>query len=155
MHPAYELWGNESVVATLRFRDLQRREALAASANGIWMVSASEREEGAVHFDSPGGSIAEYRLAPQGAGSLLLRGSRPLVWLRKSLWTSLFSFVDIAGNEFMRFEVAADRSGKTIVILSDAAVTDPDAALVAVAGHYLTLGTTPTKGAGPSANYRT
>lgn len=44
MRPAYELWAGETVVATLRYRGLQRREALGCAAEGVWTLDADDVE---------------------------------------------------------------------------------------------------------------
>ena len=139
MHPAYELWGRESVAATLRFRDLSRREALAASADGIWNFTEASTEETGVLISAPGGPVGQVRVTPRGDGALLLRNERTLRWNQLALWQCTFAFVDEAGNELVRFETGDDGSSRTMVAFSPVAVLDADAPLLAITGKYLTL----------------
>lgn len=76
MRPAYELWAGESVVATLRYRGLQRREALGCAAEGIWTIQADELEP-TIHISTVGRDVGRFDTARR---VLWLPGGERYVW---------------------------------------------------------------------------
>lgn len=76
MRPAYELWAGESVVATLRYRGLQRREALACAAEGVWTFDVEDPEP-TIHLHQRDRRVGAF--SPE-AGRLRLESGETFLW---------------------------------------------------------------------------
>ncbi len=144
MHPAYELWGGEYVVATLRYRDLSRRHALAASADGVWHLEESPVKGEVFRVEMAGRPVAVFQRGAMNDGSLVIRSERHFPWVRRKIWDQTFAFLDPRGAEYLRFEGAGSGSDRTLLVISPTALLDPDVTLLAAAGKYLTLSATST-----------
>ena len=146
MHPAYELWGGDRVAATLRFRDLNRREALAASADFVWLLQESPREGEQFTVHARSEPVAAFRTDEAGQGALFLSDDRMFVWVRPPFRGRTFAFIDADGNDYLRFEDPANGAGRIMLSLSRPAALDPECCLLAVAGMYLSLSTPTPEG---------
>ena len=142
MHPAYELWGGEKVVATLRFRDINRRTALAASTDAVYTLTGSAAEAEDFTMEAGGGVIAEYRRGLHKDGALFIGEEQAFAWIPRSHWDRVFAFADQRGQEVMRFEAAASDSCRTMITIEPSVCANPNATLLAIAGQYLILGAT-------------
>lgn len=76
MRPAYELWAGETVVATLRYRGLERREALGCAAEGVWTLEADPLEP-TVRITARGRDVGHFDTARR---VLRLGGGERFVW---------------------------------------------------------------------------
>lgn len=145
MHPAYEMWGGESVVATIRYRDLSKREALAASTEGVWNLTESPSRNEVLRAEAAGRAVAVFQREPMSDGALVIRAKRRFPWVRRSIWGMSYAFVDADGAEVMRFEAAGEGSDRTLLVIAPSALADPDVTLMAVVGKYLTLAVAPAR----------
>lgn len=139
MHPAYELWSGEHVVATLRYRDLSGREAVAASAHGLWLFREGARPSESISVSAAHKPFAVFRKSASAEGLLLLGEAHTFPWVRRSLVDNRFAFVNDRGDTVVEFRDEPDEASSSRVVIAENAVDDTSATLLAVVGKYLLL----------------
>lgn len=139
MRPAYELWAEERVVATLRFKGLSSSPALAASAEGLWMFERHALLD-VVEIQQSGKHIAT--LSERDAVSYTLEyenGGRSFVWTREGLFGRRWAFVDAIGNPLLFFVPESSPQARLRVQIPPGAAHLPQLTFLALLGKFLML----------------
>jgi len=140
MHPAYELWAGERVVATLRFKDLARRRGLAAGSDGVWTIDDDARVDEVLVVRSGTEPETIFHPGPSVGGLLIVREERQFLWEACDLWQREWVFLDERKHPVLWFEPDMRRLGHSRVRFGPGFLGDPDSPLLAIMGKYLTLG---------------
>lgn len=139
MHPAYELWAGEQVIATLRFKDLATRCGLAASSDALWTIDDAGRADGSLVVQSGSAAHAVFHPESQSRGILIVGDERFFVWEQSDLWQREWTFFDEQRKPLMWFEPELQGHGQIRVRVGDELLQNPDSPLLAVMGKYLSL----------------
>lgn len=138
MHPAYELWSGERVVATIRFRDLRGREGLAAAADGVWTIHRTQSGGTLFTVHRPRVLIGAFQRVEGNRLVFTLGERRVFEWRPTAIRGDAFAFFD-TDRPFMEFRSDRERKGQWLITLVPTTAADPDATLVAIAGKLVTL----------------
>ena len=98
LRPAYELWAEERVVATLRYRGIFHTEALAASADGVWTFRPAGTSGRDVEVYAGTVQAAKLESRSDVGGALTVGKGRTFLWQKTALWGNSWAFFGIHGK---------------------------------------------------------
>jgi hypothetical protein len=138
MCPAYELWAENRVIATLRFKGLYRSQALAATAEGLWTferggfddsiaIRQGEKLVATLNERDAISSVLEYE-----NGSIY-------VWIRDGMFGKRWAFVNVIGNPLLVFAPESSPQARLRVQVSPDVARLPQLTFLALLGKYLML----------------
>lgn len=139
MRPAYELWGGEQVVATLRYKSLLRPEALAAAADGLWLFDQTGVAPPRVRIRQGERIVGTYVQTEDDGGRLMLQSGQTYRWLQLGMWNRTWCFANEAGTPLLYFGSEAGLTARVRIVHADAVRPMPHRSLLALLGKYLML----------------
>jgi len=136
---AYELWSKEQVVATLRFRSFAHRRAIAAAADGFWIIEDLQRGDGTVHVSTPKGVIGRLTRRNDLVDTFILDTGEVFLWAHESIWENEYTFRDETGRKLLLFRPEKSMTARARSELAPDVEKHPSTSLLTLLGFYLIL----------------
>lgn len=139
LRAAYELWGDDRVFATLRYKSFAHRRALAASNDGVWTIEDMGQHFGGVRLTQLNRPVGRLERREDTVDVLTLDSGKTFLWARKHAWRNENSFLDLNGREIIQFIPEKSMTARLRVQLSENARALPELSLLTLLGLYLML----------------